>query len=198
MATQQYSNPIITGYQISSQLYAGSKTRVYRAIREQDQLPVVIKVLASDYPNFQELLQFRNQYTISKNLNVTGIIRPLSLETYGNGYILVMEDTGGIALREYIKTAPLPLVEFLAIAIQITSILQELHLNRVIHKDIKPANILIHPQTKQVHLIDFSIASLLPKETQEIRSPNVLEGTLAYISLYLPKRESFLPGGGYI
>lgn len=182
MATQQYSNPIITGYQISSQLYAGSKTRVYRAIREQDQLPVVIKVLASDYPNFQELLQFRNQYTISKNLNVTGIIRPLSLETYGNGYILVMEDTGGIALREYIKTAPLPLVEFLAIAIQITSILQELHLNRVIHKDIKPANILIHPQTKQVHLIDFSIASLLPKETQEIRSPNVLEGTLAYIS----------------
>ena len=52
----------------------------------------------------------------------------------------------------------------------------------MVHKDIKPANILIHPETKQVKLIDFSIASLLPKETQEIQSPNILEGTLAYLA----------------
>ncbi|MEG5140403.1 AAA family ATPase, partial [Microcoleus sp. A6-D4] len=53
---------------------------------------------------------------------------------------------------------------------------------RIIHKDIKPANILINPETKQVKLIDFSIASLLPRETQTLVNPNVLEGTLAYIS----------------
>ncbi|WGV25842.1 trifunctional serine/threonine-protein kinase/ATP-binding protein/sensor histidine kinase [Halotia branconii] len=181
MATQNTS-PIIPGYQISSQLYAGSRTRVYQAIRERDRLPVVIKLLTSAYPNFNELLQFRNQYTISKNLNIPGIIHPLSLEPYGNGYILVMEDTGGVALGEYIQTTTLSLVELLTIAIQLTDILHDLHHNRVIHKDIKPANILIHPQTKQVQLIDFSIASLLPKETQEIKNPNVLEGTLAYIS----------------
>ncbi|BAY08541.1 trifunctional serine/threonine-protein kinase/ATP-binding protein/sensor histidine kinase [Calothrix sp. NIES-2098] len=174
--------PIIAGYQISAQLYAGSRTRVYRAIREQESLAVVIKLLTSEYPSFNELLQFRNQYTISKNLNIPGIIHPLSLETYGNGYILVMEDRGEISLREYIKKTPITLVEFLAIAIQLTNILNGLHQNRVIHKDIKPANILIHPQTKQIQLIDFSIASLLPKETQEIKSPNVLEGTLAYIA----------------
>ncbi|MEH2183936.1 ATP-binding sensor histidine kinase [Nostoc sp.] len=181
MATKNPS-PIIPGYQISSQLYAGSKTRVYHAIREQDRLAVVIKLLTSAYPSFNELLQFRNQYTISKNLNIPGIVHPLSLEPYGNGYILVMEDTGRVALREYIQTTTLSLVELLTIAIQLTDILHDLHYNRVIHKDIKPANILIHPQTKQVQLIDFSIASLLPKETQEIKNPNVLEGTLAYIS----------------
>ncbi|MBD2449014.1 AAA family ATPase [Nostoc sp. FACHB-152] len=174
--------PIIPGYQISSQLYAGSRTRVYQAIREQDRLAVVIKLLTSAYPNFNELLEFRNQYTITKNLNIPGIIHPLSLEPYSNGYILVMEDTGGVALREYIQTTTLSLVELLTIAIQLTDILHDLHHNRVIHKDIKPANILIHPPTKQVQLIDFSIASLLPKETQEIKNPNVLEGTLAYIS----------------
>ncbi|BAZ49510.1 two-component hybrid sensor and regulator [Nostoc sp. NIES-4103] len=174
--------PIIAGYQISSQLYAGSRTRVYRAIREQEALAVVIKLLTSKYPSFNELLQFRHQYTISKNLNIPGIIHPLSLETYGNGYILVMEDRGEISLREYIQSTTLSLVEFLAIAIQLTDVIHSLHQNRVIHKDIKPANILIHPQTKQIQLIDFSIASLLPKETQEIKSPNVLEGTLAYIS----------------
>jgi serine/threonine protein kinase len=52
----------------------------------------------------------------------------------------------------------------------------------VIHKDIKPANILIHPETQKVKLIDFSISSLLPKETQTLQTPNVLEGTLGYIS----------------
>jgi predicted ATPase/signal transduction histidine kinase len=176
------STPVIPGYQISSQLYAGSRTRVYRAIREQETLAVVIKLLTSRYPSFNELLQFRNQYTISKNLNIPGIIRPLSLEVYGNSYILVMEDGGEISLREYIKTTTLSLGEFLVIAIQLTNILHDLHQNRVIHKDIKPTNIVIHPQTKQVKLIDFSIASLLPKETQEIKSPNILEGTLAYIS----------------
>ncbi|MDZ8185756.1 MAG: AAA family ATPase [Nostoc sp. ChiSLP02] len=175
-------SPIIPGYEISSQLYAGSRTRVYRAIREQGTLAVVIKLLTSEYPSFNELLQFRNQYIISKNLNIPGIIHPLSLETCGNGYILVTADGGEISLREYIKTTTISLVEFFAIAIQLTNILHGLHQNRVIHKDIKPANILIHPETKQVQLIDFSIASLLPKETQELKSPNVLEGTLAYIS----------------
>ena len=176
------SIPIIPGYQINLQLYAGSRTNVYRAIRQLDQLPVVIKLLASEYPSFNELLQFRHQYTISKNLNIAGIIHPLSLETYGNGYILVMVDPGEISLREYTKKSNISLVEILNIAIQLVRVLHDLHENRIIHKDIKPANILIHPKTKQIQLIDFSIASLLPKETLEIKSPNVLEGTLAYIS----------------
>ncbi|BAY10149.1 trifunctional serine/threonine-protein kinase/ATP-binding protein/sensor histidine kinase [Calothrix sp. NIES-2098] len=176
------SNPIVPGYQINSQLYAGSRTKVYRAIRESHQLPVVLKLLTAEYPSFNELVQFRHQYTIAKNLNIPGIIHPLSLESYGNSYILVMPDTGEISLREYIKNQNITLVDFLSIAIQLIAIIQDLHEHRVIHKDIKPANILINSQTKQVQIIDFSIASLLPKETPEIQSPNVLEGTLAYIS----------------
>ena len=73
-------------------------------------------------------------------------------------------------------------MEVLAIALQLTDILHHLCQHRVVHKDLKPANILIHPDSKQVQLIDFSIASLLDKETQEIQSPNTLEGTLAYLS----------------
>ena len=174
--------PIIPRYQIREQLYAGSRTKVYRAIRKQDSLAVVIKLLSSEYPSFNELLQFRNQYFITKKLNIPGIISPLSLETHGNAYILVMEDKGEISLREYINNSNLSLIEFLSIAIQLTDILYQLYQNRIIHKDIKPENILIHPKTKRVELIDFSIASLLPKQTQEIKNPNVLEGTLAYIS----------------
>ncbi|MBN3894880.1 MAG: AAA family ATPase, partial [Nostoc sp. NOS(2021)] len=74
------------------------------------------------------------------------------------------------------------LIEFLEIAIALGNTLDILYRDRIIHKDIKPANILINPETKQVKLIDFSIASLLPRETQTLINPNVLEGTLAYIS----------------
>ncbi|MEG4487971.1 AAA family ATPase [Microcoleus sp. D2_18a_B4] len=172
----------ISGYHLLEELYCGSRTLVYRAIREKDQLPVVIKLLNRDYPSFSELLQFRNQYTIAKNLRLPGVVEPYNLESYRHSYALVMEDFGGISLREYAQEHSLTLAEILEIAIQITDILHGLYQYRVIHKDIKPANVLIHPETKQVKLIDFSIASLLPRETQEIQNPNVLEGTLAYIS----------------
>lgn len=172
----------IPGYHLVEQLYTGSKTLVYRAIRQRDSHPVVIKFLERDYPSFNEILHFRNQYTITKNLRLSGIIEPYSLEVYGNSYALVMEDFGGISLKEYIKIARIELNDFLRIGLCLSDILYELYQNRVIHKDIKPANILINPQTKQIKLIDFSIASLLPKETQEISHPNILEGTLAYIS----------------
>ncbi|MEH2285311.1 MAG: AAA family ATPase [Nostoc sp.] len=172
----------IAGYQLIEQLYSGSRTQVYRAVRECDRLPVVIKLLKREYPTFSELVQFRNQYAIAKNLDIPGIIKPYSLEAHRNGYALVMEDFGGIALRQLTQGKTLTLEQFLPITLQLLDTLHLLHQQRVIHKDIKPANILIHPDTKQIKLIDFSIASLLPRETQEIQSPNRLEGTLAYLS----------------
>ncbi|MEH2015610.1 ATP-binding sensor histidine kinase [Nostoc sp.] len=173
----------IPGYQVKEQLYNGSKTLVYRGYRETDSLRVVIKLLKNPYPSFSELVQFRNQYTITKNLNSPLIIQTYSLEPYQNGYVLVMEDFGGISLKESgIGSSLQNLTEFLQIAIALCNILDILYRDRIIHKDIKPANILINPETKQVKLIDFSIASLLPRETQTLISPNLLEGTLAYIS----------------
>ena len=173
--------PEIPGYDIVEQLYLGARTAVYRAVQQQKQRSVVIKVSRQEYPSFEDLVQFRNQYIVIKDLNIPGIVRPLSLETFGNGYALIMEDVGGIPLGQYARQ-PLALAEVLEIAIQIADILHDLSERQVVHKDIKPANILIHPESKQVKLIDFSIASLLPRETQELKSPNVLEGTLAYLA----------------
>ncbi|MDZ8085946.1 MAG: AAA family ATPase [Nostoc sp. DedQUE12b] len=173
----------IPGYKVSEELYNGSRTIVYRGYRETDSLPVVIKLLKNPYPSFSELLSFRNQYTIAKNLNSPLIVQTYSLEPYQNGYALVMEDFGGISLKEWGVRGNLEsLMEFLQIAIALCNTLDILYRDRIIHKDIKPANVLINPETKQVKLIDFSIASLLPRETQTLMNPNVLEGTLGYIS----------------
>ncbi|MEG4346966.1 AAA family ATPase [Microcoleus sp. A003_D6] len=174
----------IPNYQIVETVYSGSRTVVYRALRTEERLPVVIKLLKNEYPTFSELVQFRNQYTISKNLHQPGIIQTYSLEPYQNGYALVMEDFGGISLKQWAvkKVNILSLGEFLEVAIALCNTLDILYRERIIHKDIKPANILINPETKEIKLIDFSIASLLPRETQTLINPNVLEGTLAYIS----------------
>ena len=174
--------PDISGYVITEKLYVGPRTAVYRAVQTDSQRPVVIKVLQQAYPSFGELVQFRNQYTIAKNLPIPGIVQPLSLEPLGSSYALVMEYWGGVSLCKYTEQRSLDLVDVLAIALQLTDILHDLCQHQVVHKDIKPDNILILPETKQVKLIDFSIASLLPKETQEIQSPNILEGTLAYLA----------------
>jgi predicted ATPase/signal transduction histidine kinase len=97
-----------------------------------------------------------------------------------------MEDFGGISLKDYLTLQGKRYIpstqEFLQIAISLCDSLDILYRERIIHQDIKPSNILINPQTKQVKLIDFSIASLLPRETQTLISRKVLEGTLTYIS----------------
>ncbi|MGI0493708.1 trifunctional serine/threonine-protein kinase/ATP-binding protein/sensor histidine kinase [Alkalinema pantanalense CENA528] len=172
----------LSGYRLLECLYQGSRTEVYRAIQESDGRPTVIKFLRASYPSFNELLQFRNQYTISKNLDIPGIVRPEHLIANGNSYAMTMEDIGAVSLREYTQDQPLSLQKSLNIALQLSDILHDLTQNHVIHKDIKPANILIQPSTHQIKLIDFSIASLLSKETQDIKNPNGLEGTLAYLS----------------
>jgi serine/threonine protein kinase len=98
----------IPGYQVTEEIYNASRTLVYRAVRETGSLPVVIELLKNLYPSLGELVQFRNQYSIAKNLN-----SPLSVETYSlepeqNGYALVMEHFGGISLKKWtlqVKTA---------------------------------------------------------------------------------------------
>ncbi|WP_442936903.1 PAS domain S-box protein [Nostoc sp.] len=172
----------IPGYHLSQELYNSSRTLVYRGYREADQKPVVIKLLKNLYPSFTELVQFRNQYTIAKNLHQAEIIQTYDLEPYQNGYALVMEDFGGISLKHWWWISERSLREFLLLAIALCNSLDTLYRHRIIHKDIKPSNILINSETKQVKLIDFSIASLLPRETQTLMSPKILEGTLSYLS----------------
>ena len=173
---------ILPNYQISEQLYNGSRTRVYRGFSQALQKTVIIKVLGNSHPDFHELVQFRNQYAIARHLEHPNITRPVALERYGNGYALVMPDNNAIALLDYWQQSSQNPREFLNIAIQLAGALHYLARQYIIHKDIKPANILIEPKTRQVKLIDFSISTLLPKEQQQLVSPNVLDGTLAYIS----------------
>ncbi|SKB14683.1 Serine/threonine protein kinase and signal transduction histidine kinase with GAF sensor (modular protein) [Planktothrix sp. PCC 11201] len=172
----------LPGYQILNPIYNGSRTLVYRGIRLSDQRPVVIKLLRSEYPTVASLIEFRNQYRITKNLNIAGIVPILDLEPYANGFALIMEDQGYISLADYWASRELILGELLRISIEITRILEQLYRHQIIHKDVKLQNILVHPETLKIQLIDFSISTQLDHQNQETFNPQGLEGTLAYMS----------------
>ncbi|MEL6325404.1 MAG: AAA family ATPase [Cyanobacteria bacterium J06626_23] len=174
--------PQIPGYTILESLYRGSRTAVYRAISAERQEPVIVKVQQRADASAADLAQFRNQYAITQDLAIPGIVASLNLERWQNRYALIMEDWEGRSLEAYLHQQSLSLPEVLAIASQVAQVLDQLHQHGIIHKDIKPANLLIHPETKEIRLIDFSIASRLPKAIQTAQHPQELEGTLAYLA----------------
>ena len=61
----------LSDYTLVELIYQGARTVVYRAFQTEQQRPVVIKALRHDYPSFSELVQFRNQYVIARNLNLS-------------------------------------------------------------------------------------------------------------------------------
>ncbi|MBE9010901.1 AAA family ATPase [Pseudanabaenaceae cyanobacterium LEGE 13415] len=172
----------LSGYCAIEPIYFGSRTLVYRATRNSDRASVILKRLREQSPTAEEQAQFRNQYAMTKDLDLPGIVRTIGLESCGNSEILVMEDFGGMSLSEYLCRHKISIAEFLSIAVQLSKTLDELHQVRIVHKDIKPVNILIRPESMQVRLIDFSIASQLTHQTQALEHSNQLEGTLAYLS----------------
>ena len=179
---QTYPFPTISGYCLVETLYESPRTILYRAVREADQRPVVLKSLKREYPSLRELLHLKNQYGIAKHLEGDRFVQIYGLERYRNGYVLVMADDGSISLSQYAAAQPLDLEIFFAIALQMTEVLESLYQHHIIHRDIKPDNILIHPVTRHIKLIDFSIASLLPRESQEMPIPQTLESSLAYLA----------------
>ena len=169
-------------YKLLEKINVGLNTIVYRAERKEDQTAVIIKTLMADYPTLEEIMQLRHEYEISRHLNLEGIVKPYGLENYRNGLALILEDSKGEALQNFLNRRQLELKEFLEIAIQLADTLGKLHDNQIIHKDIKPTNIIITPATLDVKITDFSIATRLSRETSALSHPTLLEGTLAYIS----------------
>ncbi|MDZ7956601.1 MAG: ATP-binding sensor histidine kinase [Aulosira sp. DedQUE10] len=173
---------IIPGYDLTEIISEGINTTVYRAKSQKTQQPVILKVIKAEYPTFEQITRFKHEYKITENLNCEGIVKVYSLESYQNRLVLVEEDFDGVSLKQFLSLQQLCTVSFLKIAVQLAQALLSLHQNHIIHKDIKPANIIINPHTGIVKITDFSIASHLDKETPQLTNPNQLEGTVAYMS----------------
>ncbi len=172
----------ISGYKIIKNLYESANSLIYGGQRQADHQPVILKILKQAYPSPETIARFKREYEITKSLDLEGVVNAYSLENDNNHWMMVLEDFGGESLKKLMQTRQFSLSEFLSLAIQIADILGQVQQRHIIHKDINPSNIVLNPMTGQLKLIDFGIATVLSQENQTLRNPNVLEGTLAYIS----------------
>ncbi|RUT10162.1 serine/threonine protein kinase [Dulcicalothrix desertica PCC 7102] len=172
----------VPGYVITEVIHEGLNTIVYRGVSQSKSEKVILKVLKAEYPSLEEITRLKHEYSITQNLDIEGIVKVARLEAQACHYILVSEDFGGISLQKFLSNERLSLVSFLSIAVQLTKSLMSLHTHQIIHKDIKPSNIIINPESGIVKLTDFSIASRNRHSTVQLVSLTKLEGTLAYIS----------------
>ncbi|MDY7007808.1 MAG: AAA family ATPase [Cyanobacteriota bacterium] len=182
---------ILSGYTDLIKIHESANSLVYRARRVVDTTtdtlregqPVILKFLNREYPTTEEIRRYKQEYHLTCQLDSPSIIKAYGLEKYQRSYTIALEDFGGISLKKWLEECQkFSLEEFLFMAIAITESIREIHALNIIHKDINPANIVFNPETKELKIIDFGIATRLSRENPTLKNPNVLEGTLAYIS----------------
>jgi predicted ATPase/signal transduction histidine kinase/tRNA A-37 threonylcarbamoyl transferase component Bud32 len=173
----------ISNYYSIKPIYESANSIVYRGVRNEDKQTVILKILKEDYPTPEELTRYRQEYDITQYLaDLTGVVNAYNLEKYQNTLVMYLEDFGGKSLKIWLNKRKFTLEELLTLAIKITENLGQIHAANVIHKDINPANIVWNETTNDLKIIDFGISTRLPRETQTLKNPEQLEGTLAYIS----------------
>ncbi|MDY7015034.1 MAG: serine/threonine-protein kinase, partial [Cyanobacteriota bacterium] len=173
----------LAGYENFIQIHDSANSQVYRARRVSDRQPVILKFLNRDYPTPEQIRRYKQEYHLTCQVDAPGIIKAYNLEEWQRSFAIALEDFGAISLKQWLKQHKKPsLKEFLFLAIAITESLGQIHARHIIHKDINPTNIVFNSQTRQLKIIDFGISTQLSRENPTLKNPNVLEGTLAYIS----------------
>ncbi|HEY9642752.1 MAG TPA: protein kinase, partial [Coleofasciculaceae cyanobacterium] len=142
----------LPGVAIQRKIYESSASLVYRGTRKEDGRAIVIKLLKQDYPSPQELTRYRQEYAITRSLNLEGVVKAYSQQEYQRTLVILLEDFGGESLEHWMRQqpetfCPMPLSAFLKLAIDLTDILGKIHAAHIIHKDINPGNIVFNPDT---------------------------------------------------
>ena len=145
--------------------------------------PSSILLLApiSTRPAPETVRKIEHEYSFRSELDAKWAARPLALSQYNEQKVLVLEDHGGEPLSRLIQGS-MEMRQFLRLAIGLATALSRLHKRELIHKDVKPPNVLVHSATGQVWLTGFAIASRFPRERQAPEPPEFIAGSLPYMA----------------
>jgi serine/threonine protein kinase len=169
------------GYSIEAPLSAGAMGAVYRAVRREDNTPVAIKRLLDT----RHLARFEIEARLLRSLQHPRVVDVTDYFQHDTGVYLVMEmikgdDLGGI-LKE--KGSPgLPIDEAIEYTRQACEALQYVHDQQIVHRDVKPANLINAPDKDGVVLVDFGVARQLGEEEEQVDQGTVGIGTPRYMA----------------
>lgn len=170
-------------YSFKEEISISPTTQVIRVCRNSDQKNFIIKLSNSSYPTVTDVIRYQFEFDLLQLFNTNRIIKGLEFEKNYSKLMLVLEDYGGVSLESFWNGRQLTnYQEFLEIAVQMAQALVSTHAKNVIHKDINLQNFLIHPESREIKLIDFNLATLLGRENSDASSVNHITGTLEYLS----------------
>ncbi|PJZ69662.1 serine/threonine protein kinase [Leptospira perolatii] len=173
---------IAKGFELKERLNSESASEVYKAIRQSDGKTIIIKFIPVLDELHPSVVNLRNEYEILNILLSDHFVHPFHFEKLQDGYALFMEYIPGGSLKQFIGKKPIPLFDFFHLAIQLAERTADIHQKKIIHKDIKPENILVNENNKDIRIIDFGISTRLNKEETSWSAPNILEGSIHYVS----------------
>src|ERR1700756_1790208 len=153
----------------------------HRRPGEMDPPTMLLLTPRAEHPALASLRRMEQEYSLRAELDPGWAAQPLALVSHNGRTVLVRADPGGEPLDRLLGS-PLELTPFLRLAVGLSAALGRLHGRGLIHKDIKPANVLVHGASGQVWLMGLGIASRLPRERQSPDPPETIAGTLAYMA----------------
>src|SRR5271170_5381121 len=157
---------------------------LYRARQRGNPMPLLVVAPTAEQPLPQSLRRLEHEYSLAAELEPAWAAKPLSLTRHEGRTILVLADPGGEPLDRILDRKggeALDVPRFVALAIGLATALGHVHQHGLIHKDVKPENVIVD-DAGHVWLTGFGIASRLPRERQSLAPPEIIAGTLAYMS----------------
>src|SRR5262249_775403 len=146
-----------------------------------DRDAVLEVLLVSEHPTLGSLNRLTHEYELRDDLDDAWAARPMGLVCERGEPILVLKDPGGEPLNRLIGPR-MEVATLLSLAVALSAALGRLHERGLVHKDIKPSNVLVNSASGQVWLTGFGVASRLPRERQSPDPPEFIAGTLAYMA----------------
>src|SRR5215469_9453868 len=171
-----------TDFDDSSQVLWEDGERVFRRGSRLDdngqRREVLIVLPAAEHLSRSSLDRLTHEYKLKDHLDAAWAVRPLDLVHDAGRPMLVLENMNGEPLNKLLGS-PMEMGGFLNLAIGITAAVGKVHQRGLLHKDIKPGNILVNGATDEVRLTGFGIATRLMRERQQPHPPETIAGTLA-------------------
>ncbi|MBL9019543.1 MAG: protein kinase, partial [Myxococcales bacterium] len=165
-------------YEILGLLGAGGMGRVYRAYDRSLEETVALKLLRRELVDHGGIERFRQEVKLARRVTSTHVVRTFDLGQHGDEYFLTMEYIDGRSLAQLLDDGPVPVDEVVRIARGVAAGIAAAHATGVLHRDLKPDNVLV-ARTGRIVITDFGIAHA---STSPIRTGEELVGTPAYMA----------------
>lgn len=172
----------VLGYEIQEKIRHNHNIDTYHALRLKDKRKVTLKIPNNHETSSENLALLQHEYNLLNKFEIPNIIKAYDFMHNTPAPVLILEDVPGQLLSDYLAVNQLEIGDFFDLALQLVDIVGELHEQNIIHKEIKPDNIVIDPEKLSLKLVDLSASTRLSEEQSEVHNLKDFIHDLAYIS----------------